>query len=393
MANYCMIRFGKVKKNGLAKVQQHNNQKKEHQEALAKANEDFHPENVKYNISLKSSDHYLADAKEILEKEGVLKDGLINGKKPRKDANWTVESVVVYSPEMTPNLLCYLHREHKKWKEEHKDMWEAYCQLSPEEQRANANKERQWVKSYMEDAVKWNEKNIGPTISAEIHFSETTPHLHIVSVPLFEKKNGEKTLSAKDVLGGGKALSNKQTAFAKEVGEKYGLQRGEPKGLEEQKKRKSKFEWEIERLKNALSNKENQLKDTEDALKNKTVELAERTAELTRVNNEKKNAEAELDDVNNQLKLTQTAIEELQRASDLFLKLYEEKLLKIEIRASEEKQKKIDELKGNFHKEKDNILEMIKSGKISPIVVGSIQNLTKPVEQFIKEEEDCERDF
>lgn len=386
MANYCMIRFGKVKKNGLAKVQQHNNQKKEHWEALAKANEDFHPENVKYNISLKSSDHYLADVKETLEKEGVLKDGLISGKKPRKDANWAIESVVVYSPEMTPNLLCFLHRNHDKWKEEHKEMWDAYCQLTPEEQKANANKERQWVKSYMEDSLDWIEKNIGPTISAEIHFSETTPHLQVVSVPLYEKEKGVKTLSAKDVLGGKKALTNKQSDFAKVVGKKYGLERGEPKGLEEQKKRKSKFEWEIEKLQNRLNKKEDQLKKTEESLATTSMALAERTAELTKIQEEKENAEVELNEVTEQLDLCKRALDELQKASDTFLLLYETKLLKIEMKANEEKQKKIDEVKNNFHKDKDNILDMIKSGKITPVVFGSINNLTKPVEKFIEEE-------
>lgn len=386
MMGYCMIRFNKIKKNGLAKVQNHNNQEKEHHYALEKANEDFHPENVQHNITLRKSNHYFADVKEILENEGIMKEGMINGKKPRKDAVWGIESVVIYSPEITPNLLCYLHKDHDKWKKEHKEMWEAYCALNEDERRQKANAERRWVKAYAEESTKWIEKNIGPIISAEIHFSETTPHLHVVSTPIHEK-DGRKTLSAKDVLGAKGELARKQTSFAKEVGEKYGLSRGEPKGIGEQKKRKTKFEWEIEKLQRQIESKEKTIQKQEEQITEMSATIANQAAKITELNEEKENAQLELDEVNEQIEMCEKAYKELHKAHELFMTNWEKCMIELEMNANILKQRRMDKIKAKFDEDKGNIEKMIKQRKITPQVFGSIGNLNKPIEDLIKEEE------
>lgn len=58
-----------------------------------------------------------------------------------------------------------------------------------------------------------------------IHMDEKTPHIHLVMMPLYEGK-----LNYKHYLGGKKdALIQLQSDFAREVGEKYGLERGRPR--------------------------------------------------------------------------------------------------------------------------------------------------------------------
>ncbi len=68
-------------------------------------------------------------------------------------------------------------------------------------------------------------------ISATVHLDETTPHMHFNFVPV--TKDGR--LCAKDVLSKA-TLTEQQTAFHEQVGMKYGLDRGEPKGSGKRRK-------------------------------------------------------------------------------------------------------------------------------------------------------------
>jgi hypothetical protein len=59
-------------------------------------------------------------------------------------------------------------------------------------------------------------------ICTSLHLDETTPHLIVYVVPINAKGN----LSAKDFLGGRQKLSQMQTAFHADVGQRFGLERG-----------------------------------------------------------------------------------------------------------------------------------------------------------------------
>lgn len=50
---------------------------------------------------------------------------------------------------------------------------------------------------FFRDCLKFHESHFGHIISAVVHYDETTPHLHVISVPL--TKDGR--LSARDVIG------------------------------------------------------------------------------------------------------------------------------------------------------------------------------------------------
>ena len=77
-------------------------------------------------------------------------------------------------------------------------------------------------------ADRYGEENI---ISATVHMDERTPHMHFNFVPVTE----DDRLSAKSVFTR-ENLREQQTAFHENVGQIYGLQRGEPK--ESNKRRK-----------------------------------------------------------------------------------------------------------------------------------------------------------
>lgn len=59
-------------------------------------------------------------------------------------------------------------------------------------------------------------------LCTSLHLDETTPHLVVYVVPI----NQKGSLSAKDFLGGRQKLSQMQTAFHTEVGQRFGLERG-----------------------------------------------------------------------------------------------------------------------------------------------------------------------
>lgn len=75
---------------------------------------------------------------------------------------------------------------------------------------------------FFQDCLKFHENHFGHIISAVVHYDETTPHLHVISVPL--TKDGR--LSARDVIGNKAKMSKTQDAFFEQVGRGYGLARG-----------------------------------------------------------------------------------------------------------------------------------------------------------------------
>lgn len=76
---------------------------------------------------------------------------------------------------------------------------------------------------FFRDCLKFHENRFGHIISAVIHYDESTPHLHIISVPLTR----DNRLSARDVIGNKFKMSRTQDQFYEQVGRVYGLDRGE----------------------------------------------------------------------------------------------------------------------------------------------------------------------
>ncbi len=84
-----------------------------------------------------------------------------------------------------------------------------------------STREKQYA--FFRDCVKFFKEKYGEenVLSAIVHMDETNPHMHLNLMPI---TNGK--LCAKDLFDG--KLAALQTEFWKEVGERYGLDRGEP---------------------------------------------------------------------------------------------------------------------------------------------------------------------
>lgn len=98
---------------------------------------------------------------------------------------------------------------------------------------------------YFMDCLKFHQEKFGHIVSAVIHYDESTPHMHVISVPL----TSDGRLSARDVIGNRQKMSKAQDEFFEHVGKQYGLERGQQLDGQEKKKHISAQEWELQQLK------------------------------------------------------------------------------------------------------------------------------------------------
>ena len=141
---------------------------------------------------------------------------------------------------------------------------------------------KNWA-AYFKAAKKFFKKKFGSCeIHAAIHTDETTPHMHIVFVPLLPGKKKKWRYSSSEFLGGRDGLRNLQTEFYEEVGKLFGLERGiegsrashtDAKGFNRLRKQVEKQAAENER-------KEAELKELEEKISEREIEVAAREKEV-----------------------------------------------------------------------------------------------------------------
>lgn len=98
---------------------------------------------------------------------------------------------------------------------------------------------------FFRDCLQFHQRKFGHVISAVVHYDETTPHLHILSVPLTQ----DGRLSAREIVGNRANLSRLQTEFFEQVGKGYGLERGVQMDGQEKKKHITAQEWQLRQVK------------------------------------------------------------------------------------------------------------------------------------------------
>lgn len=179
MANYCIMRFQKHKKESIAKVERHQNDR-EHLKNRA------HPERKNKTIKRYQDETMLQTVKR-LQKEQEIR----TGRKVRKDAVALVEIVLTFSPEAEEHIA----RNFKEW----------------------YRKNMQWVKDTFGD------DNL---IRCDINRDQETLHLHTFIVPLDEKGN----FNAKRWFGKKEQLERLQDSYAEYMAE-FGLERGLSKNI------------------------------------------------------------------------------------------------------------------------------------------------------------------
>lgn len=108
---------------------------------------------------------------------------------------------------------------------------------------------------YFRDCLEFHQRKFGHVVSAVVHYDETTPHMHILSVPLTQ----DGRLSAREIIGNRANLSRMQTEFFEQVGRGYGLERGVQMDGQEKKKHISAQEWQLRQVKQEKAREEEEL--------------------------------------------------------------------------------------------------------------------------------------
>lgn len=127
--------------------------------------------------------------------------------------------------------------------------------------------------TFFRDCLKFHEGHFGHIISAVIHYDETTPHLHVISVPLTQ----DGRLSARDVIGNKAKMSKAQDEFFEQVGKGYGLERGIHMDGQEKKKHISAQEHELREIRQKIARGQEELEAVEHS-----VETARTRAQTAR---------------------------------------------------------------------------------------------------------------
>lgn len=151
------------------------------------------------------------------------------------------------------------------------------------------DKTQEQTEHFFKECLQFHQERFGHIISAVIHYDETTPHLHVVSVPLTQ----DGRLSARDVIGNRAKMGRTQDMFYEQVGKVYGLDRGERGDGQEKKEHTSAQEHKLREVK---ANKERELEEL-DAIKSSKSHARARAEKWRQkaYEQEGKNWQAEID--------------------------------------------------------------------------------------------------
>ena len=202
------MRTEKRKKSDLGGIQ------KENTRTATEYNNKVTPGMDIFNVVLKESSNWLRDINSEIQAAGA---------KPRSNSVLALDTIYTASPEFFQG------------------------------------KTNQQNDDFFKDCLQFHENHFGHIISAVIHYDETTPHLHIISVPL----TPDNRLSARDVIGNKAKMSKTQDSFFEQVGRSYGLERGIHIDGQEKKEHISAQEHELREIKRQITKGQEELEAIE----------------------------------------------------------------------------------------------------------------------------------
>lgn len=201
---FCIMRTEKRKRTDLSGIQ------KENTRTATEYNNKVSPGMDIFNVVLKESNNWLQDIDNEIKAAGA---------KTRSNSVLALDTIYTASPQFF-------------------------------QERTNAENDK-----FFQDCLKFHESHFGHIISAVVHYDETTPHLHVISVPLTK----DNRLSARDVIGNKSRMSKTQDAFFEQVGRGYGLERGIHMDGQEKKEHISAQEHELREIRRQIARGQEEL--------------------------------------------------------------------------------------------------------------------------------------
>lgn len=225
---FCIMRTEKRKKSDLSGIQ------KENTRTATEYNNKVSPGMDIFNVVLKESNNWLQDINKEIQAAGA---------KARSNSVMALDTIYTASPQFF-------------------------------QERTNAENDK-----FFQDCLKFHNEHFGHIISAVVHYDETTPHLHVISVPL--TKDGR--LSARDVIGNKAKMTKTQDQFFEQVGRGYGLERGIHMDGQEKKTHISAQEHELREIRQKIAREQEHLEaieHSEESARIRAQEAKKTAAEL-----------------------------------------------------------------------------------------------------------------
>lgn len=152
---------------------------------------------------------------------------------------------------------------------------------------------------YFRDCLEFHQRKFGHVISAIVHYDETTPHMHILSVPLTQ----DGRLSAREIVGNRAKMSQMQTAFYEQVGRDYGLERGIHMDGQEKRQHISAQEHELREIRQKIARGQEELEAIEHSKESARTRAQTARQTATELQKEVEQLQAERVEQHNSLKM------------------------------------------------------------------------------------------
>lgn len=225
---FCIMRTEKRKKSDLNGIQ------KENTRTATEYNNQVKPGMDVFNVVLKESNNWMQDINNEIKAAGA---------KTRSNSVLALDTLYTASPN--------------------------FFQGKTNEQNDN----------FFKDCLQFHEAHFGHVISAVIHYDESTPHMHVISVPLTK----DNRLSARDVIGNKAKMSKMQDTFFEQVGKGYGLARGIHMDGQEKRQHISAQEHELREIKQKIARGKEELgaiEHSEETARTRAQKYRQTAAEL-----------------------------------------------------------------------------------------------------------------
>jgi DNA repair exonuclease SbcCD ATPase subunit len=245
---FCIMRTEKRKRTDLGGIQ------KENTRTATGYNNKVSPGMDIFNVVLKESNNWLQDIDNEIKAAGA---------KTRSNSVLALDTIYTASPQFF-------------------------------QERTNAENDK-----FFQDCLKFHNERFGHIISAVVHYDETTPHLHIISVPLTQ----DGRLSARDVIGNKAKMSKTQDQFFEQVGRGYGLERGIHMDGQEKKQHISAQEHELREIKQEIARGQEELGAIEHSKKSARIRAQEYRQTATELQKEVEQLQKERVEQHNSLKM------------------------------------------------------------------------------------------
>lgn len=170
-------------------------------------------------------------------------------------------------------------------------------------------KTQEQTEKFFRDCLQFHQKRFGHIVSAIVHYDETTPHLHVVSVPL----TADGRLSAREIVGNKQNMSKMQDDFFEQVGRDYGLERGTRSDGQEKRKHISAQEKRVRKLEQQVNSLSERVERLTEQTELTAAEYRDTYKKTAHINELRQQARQELTQTRQQLKSLNNLLTDAER--------------------------------------------------------------------------------